>query len=147
MLTSAFFPKLLINHDNYHDILQTFNYQLKQQYTFNHQNQTKMCILFTSYWVYSCVRKVWWLWRAIYRRADRRVDRRVEWYRCLKLDMHILCKYVYIDASGVLGVQYMYVCMHVCMYYVCMYVCTLFGSPIPNRRADRRAAWYRCVPS
>ena len=29
--------------------------------------------------------------------------------------------YVYIDASGVLGVQDMYVCMHVCMYYVCMY--------------------------
>ena len=85
---------------------------------------------------------------------DRRVDRRVEWYRCLKLDMHIIWKYVYIDAPGVLGVQYMYVCMHVCMYYVlcimyyvCMYVCTLFGEPIAIRRADRRAGWYGCVSS
>ena len=36
--------------------------------------------------------------------------------------------------AGVLGVLYMYVCMHVGMYYVCMYFCTLFsalfGAPI-----------------
>ena len=70
---------------------------------------------------------------------DRRANRRVEWYRCLKLDMHIIRKYVYIDEPGVLGVQYMYVCMHVYMYYVCMYVCTLFGAPIAIRRPDRRA--------
>ena len=30
--------------------------------------------------------------------------------------------------AGVLGVLYMYVCMHVGMYYVCMYFCTLFGA-------------------
>ena len=39
--------------------------------------------------------------------------------------MHIIWKYVYIDEPGVLGVQYMYVCMmYACiMYYVvCMYV-------------------------
>ena len=70
----------------------------------------------------------WWgkhggFWRAIYQRADRgadrcidrRIDRRVEWHRCLKLDTHIIWKYVYNDAPGVLGVQYMHVCMHVCM--------------------------------
>ena len=28
----------------------------------------------------------------------------------------------------VLGVLYMYVRMHVCMYYVCMHVCTPFGA-------------------
>ena len=76
---------------------------------------------------------------------------RVGWYRCLKLDMHILLKYVCIDAPGVLGALYMYVCMHVCMYYACMYVCTLFGAlfgaPISIRRDDRRAGWHRCVLS
>ena len=73
---------------------------------------------------------------APYRRADRCVDRRVEWYRCLKLDMHIIWKYAYIDEPGVLGVQYIYVCMHVCMYYVCMYAI---------RRADRYSArWSAC---
>ena len=91
--------------------------------------------------------------------------------------MHIIWKYVYIDEPGVLGVQYMYVCMiyacimyvciyrraestgstiyvcmhDVCMYVLCMYVCTQFGAPISirraDRRADRRAGWYRCVQS
>ena len=39
--------------------------------------------------------------------------------------MHVLLMYVYIDALIVLGVLYMYVCMHVayvCIVYVCMYV-------------------------
>ena len=63
----------------------------------------------------------------------------------------VLRMYVYIDAPIILGVLYMYECMHVCMYYVCMYVCTPFGAPfgapIANRRADRRVVWYRCVTS
>ena len=63
--------------------------------------------------------------------------------------MHILRMYVYIDAPIILGVLYMYECMHVCMYYVCMYVCTPinapFGAPIANRRADRRPVCCRCV--
>ena len=62
-------------------------------------------------------------------RADRYSARWVIWM-CLKLNMHVLLMYVYIDAPIVLGVLYMYVCMHVCMYYVCMY---------SNRRAIRRA--------
>ena len=37
--------------------------------------------------------------------------------------------YVYIDAPIILGVLYMYECMHVCMYYVCMYVSTPIGAP------------------
>ena len=37
--------------------------------------------------------------------------------------MHVLRMYVYIDAPIVLGVLYMYVCMHIRMkYYVCMFV-------------------------
>ena len=44
-----------------------------------------------------------------------------------------VCRPIY-PRSGVLGVLYMYVCMHVGMYYVCMYFCTLFsalfGAPI-----------------
>ena len=39
------------------------------RYTYNHQNQAKMCILFTSYWVYSCVRE------ALLRRIGYRVKR------------------------------------------------------------------------
>ena len=43
----------------------------------------------------------------------RRDDRRAGWYRCVsKLNMHVLWMYVYIDAPGVLGVLYMYICMH-----------------------------------
>ena len=44
--------------------------------------------------------------------------------------MHVLRMYVYIDAPIILGVLYMYVCMHVCMYYVCMYVCTPIGASV-----------------
>ena len=121
--------------------------------------------------------------------------------------MHVLRMYENIDAPIILGVLYMYECMHACMYYVCMYVCTPIGAPsarrsligaligalcyidvsqvkyarienvciyrradntgstiyvcmhacmyvlcmyvclYSNRRADRRAVWYRCVPS
>ena len=39
--------------------------------------------------------------------------------------------YVYIDAPIILGLLYMYECMHVCMYYVSMYVLrSLFGALI-----------------
>ena len=85
--------------------------------------------------------------------ANRRADRRPVCCRCVcpKLNMHILRMYVYIDAPIILGVQYMYVCMHIRKYYVYMYVCTPigapFGSPIANRRADRRHVCCRCVPS
>ena len=58
----------------------------------------------------------------------RRADRRAVWCMCPKLNMHILRMYVYIDAPIILGVLYMYECMHVCMYYVCMYVCTPIGA-------------------
>ena len=72
-------------------------------------------------------------------------------YMCPKLNMHVLRMYVYIDAPIILGVLYMYECMHVCMYYVCMRLCTPigapFGAPIANRRADRRPVCCRCVPS
>ena len=46
------------------------------------------------------------------------------------LNMHVLRMYVYIDAPIILGVLYMYECMHVCMYYVGMYVCTPIGALI-----------------
>ena len=74
--------------------------------------------------------------------ANRRADRRPVCCRCVcpKLNMHVLRMYVYIDAPIILGVLYMYVCMHIRKYYVYMYVCTPigapFGSPIANRRAD-----------
>ena len=78
--------------------------------------------------------------------TNRRADRHAVWCKlCPKLNMHILRMYVYIDAPIILGVLYMYECMHVCMYYVCMYVCTPIGAPfrapIANRRADLRAVW------
>ena len=51
--------------------------------------------------------------------------------------MHVLRMYVYIDAPIIMGVLYMYECMHVCMYYVCMYVCTLIIENVCiYRRAD-----------
>ena len=82
--------------------------------------------------------------------ANRRANRRAVWCRCVpKFNMHILRMYVYIDAPIILGVLYMYECMHVCMYYVCMRLCTPIGAPlgapIANRRADRRPVCCRCV--
>ena len=53
-------------------------------------------------------RNLWWLWRAIYRRADRRAGRRADW----RVDMHILRIYVYIDLHNVL---YMYVSWYRCV--------------------------------
>ena len=43
--------------------------------------------------------------------------------------MYVLRIYVYMDAPIILGVLYMYECMHVCMYYVCMRLCTPIGAP------------------
>ena len=68
----------------------------------------------------------------IARRSTRRVA-----LMCLKLDMHVLSMYVYIDAPGVLGVLYVYVCMYVLR----MHACTQIGAAIAIRRADRRAGW------
>ena len=82
--------------------------------------------------------------------ANRRADRRAAWCSCVpKLNMHVLRIYVYMDAPIILGVLYIYECMHVCMYYVFMYVCAPigapFGAPIANRRADRRVVCCRCT--
>ena len=62
-----------------------------------------------------------------YRRADRRVDRRVEWYRCLKLDIDVI--YIYYESMYTsTHREYweynicMYACMYACIMYVCMYV-------------------------
>ena len=64
-----------------------------------------------------------------------------------QLNMYVLRMYVYTDSPIILGLLYMYECMHICMYYVCMRLCTPIGAsfraPIANRRADRRAVWCR----
>ena len=62
--------------------------------------------------------------------ANRRADRRAVWCSCVpKLNMHVLRIHVYMDAPIILGVLYIYECMHVCMYYVFMYVCAPIGAP------------------
>ena len=118
---------------------------------------------------YACIINV-----CIYRRADSTGS---TIYVCTHACMYVLCMHACMyairraDIGALIGAlcgidmsQVKYACIeNVCIYrradstgstiYVCMYayVCTPigapFGRPIANRRADRRAVWYRCVPS
>ena len=57
---------------------------------------------------------LWWLWRAIYRRADRRVDRdaHIENLCIYRLYMYYICMYRGIDVSQVKYARIENVCIY-----------------------------------